>query len=104
MARAFERLWDGPLTGVVVTRYGYAVACERIEVLEAAHPVPDDSGRSPVSPSSRPTIWLKPSERSRVCPVRWHMVSSKSGHWKGRRNEDVSRKVVLICPTIGSQT
>lgn len=44
MARAFERLWDGPLTGVVVTRYGYAVACERIEVLEAAHPVPDDSG------------------------------------------------------------
>ena len=43
MARAFERLWDAPLTGVVVTRYGYAVPCERIEVLEAAHPVPDDS-------------------------------------------------------------
>lgn len=44
MARAFERLWDGPLTGVIVTRYGYAVACKHIEVLEAAHPVPDDSG------------------------------------------------------------
>lgn len=44
MARAFERLWDAPLTGVVVTRYGYAVPCERIEILEAAHPVPDDSG------------------------------------------------------------
>ena len=44
MARAFERLWDAPLTGVVVTRYGYAVSCERIEILEAAHPVPDDSG------------------------------------------------------------
>jgi glycerate 2-kinase len=44
MARAFERLWDAPLTGVVVTRYGYAVSCERIDVLEAAHPVPDDSG------------------------------------------------------------
>ena len=44
MARAFERLWDGPLEGVVVTRYGYAVACERIEVLEASHPVPDENG------------------------------------------------------------
>lgn len=44
MARAFERLWEAPLTGVVVTRYGYAAPCERIEVLEAAHPVPDESG------------------------------------------------------------
>jgi hydroxypyruvate reductase len=44
MARAFERLWDAPLTGVVVTRYGYGVSCERIDVLEAAHPVPDESG------------------------------------------------------------
>jgi len=44
MARAFEGLWEGPLEGVVVTRYGYAVACERIEVLEAAHPVPDAAG------------------------------------------------------------
>jgi len=44
MARAFERLWDGPLSGVVVTRYGYAVPCERIEILEAAHPVPDENG------------------------------------------------------------
>lgn len=45
MARAFERAWDGPLSGLVVTRYGYAVPCERIEVLEAAHPVPDAAGR-----------------------------------------------------------
>lgn len=44
MARAFEQLWDGPLEGVVVTRYGYAVACERIAVMEAAHPVPDEAG------------------------------------------------------------
>ncbi len=44
LAAAFERLWDGPLTGVVVTRYGYAVPCARIRVLEAAHPVPDDAG------------------------------------------------------------
>lgn len=44
LARAFERAWDAPLEGVVVTRYGYAVACERVEVLEAAHPVPDEAG------------------------------------------------------------
>lgn len=44
MARAFENAWNGPLEGVVVTRYGYAVPCERIEILEAAHPVPDAAG------------------------------------------------------------
>ncbi len=41
MARALERHWPGPLEGVVVTRYGHAVPCERIRILEAAHPVPD---------------------------------------------------------------
>jgi hydroxypyruvate reductase len=44
MARAFEKAWDAPLEGLVVTRYGYATPCERIEVLEAAHPVPDEAG------------------------------------------------------------
>lgn len=44
LAAAFERLWDGPLEGVVVTRYGYAAPCRRIRVLEAAHPVPDAAG------------------------------------------------------------
>ena len=44
MARALERLWEGPLTGAVVTRYGFGVPCERISVLEASHPLPDESG------------------------------------------------------------
>ncbi|KSV81769.1 glycerate kinase type-2 family protein [Sinorhizobium sp. Sb3] len=44
MAAAFERHWDGPLSGVVVTRYGYAAPCEKIEVLEASHPLPDENG------------------------------------------------------------
>ncbi len=44
MAAALEALWDGPLEGVVVTRYGYAAPCRRIEVLEASHPVPDEAG------------------------------------------------------------
>jgi hydroxypyruvate reductase len=34
------------VSGVVVTRYGYAVPCERIEIVEAAHPVPDAAGMS----------------------------------------------------------
>ena len=44
MAQAFERHWQAPLSGLVVTRYGYAVRCERIEIVEAAHPVPDAAG------------------------------------------------------------
>ena len=44
MARAVEDAWPGPLEGLVVTRYGYAVPCSRIEIVEAAHPVPDAAG------------------------------------------------------------
>lgn len=44
MARAVEDHWPGRLTGLVVTRYGYAVPCERIEIVQAAHPVPDAAG------------------------------------------------------------
>jgi glycerate 2-kinase len=44
MARAFEQSWHGPLEGLVVTRYGHGVPCQRIEIVEAAHPVPDAKG------------------------------------------------------------
>lgn len=44
LAQALETLWPGPLSGTVVTRYGYGTDCERIRVLEAAHPVPDQAG------------------------------------------------------------
>lgn len=44
MARALEDNWNGPLEGLVVTRYGYEVPCQRIEILQAAHPVPDAAG------------------------------------------------------------
>jgi len=43
MAEAVESEW-GPCEGLVITRYGYARPCEGIEILEAAHPVPDKSG------------------------------------------------------------
>jgi hydroxypyruvate reductase len=46
MARALERHWPGELGGLVVTRYGHGVPCERIDVVEASHPVPDEAGRA----------------------------------------------------------
>ena len=45
MARAFETLWPGPLDGLVVTRHGHGVPCDRIEIVEASHPVPDAAGQ-----------------------------------------------------------
>ncbi len=48
MAAAFEAAWEaagrGPLEGLVVTRYGHAHPCRHIEIVEAAHPVPDEHG------------------------------------------------------------
>jgi len=46
MARAFETLWPHSCEGLVVTRYGHGTPTERIEVVEAAHPVPDAAGRA----------------------------------------------------------
>jgi glycerate 2-kinase len=46
MAKAVEDRWPGALEGLVVTRYGHAVPCTRIEIVEAAHPVPDAAGRA----------------------------------------------------------
>ncbi len=46
MALALEKHWQGPLSGLVVTRYGHGVNCRHIEVIEAAHPIPDDSGQA----------------------------------------------------------
>ena len=44
MARVVEARWDGPLSGLVVTQYGHGVPCRQIEIVEAAHPVPDAAG------------------------------------------------------------
>ncbi len=43
MAEAVEAAW-GPCEGFVITRYGYARPCKGIEIVEAAHPVPDQAG------------------------------------------------------------
>jgi glycerate 2-kinase len=46
MAAAVEQHMPGPLSGLVITRYGHGLPCRRIEVIEAAHPVPDEQGRA----------------------------------------------------------
>jgi hydroxypyruvate reductase len=44
MGLVFEKAWAGPVEGLIVTRYGHGAPCKRIELVEAAHPVPDDTG------------------------------------------------------------
>jgi hydroxypyruvate reductase len=44
MAKAVEDHWQGPLSGLVITRYGHGVPCRAIEIVEAGHPVPDEAG------------------------------------------------------------
>lgn len=44
MAAVVEQHWQGPLSGLVITRYGHGMPCTRIEVVEAAHPVTDEAG------------------------------------------------------------
>ena len=44
MARIVDSHWSGPLSGLVVTRHGQGADAGRIEVVEAAHPVPDEAG------------------------------------------------------------
>lgn len=44
MAEAFETYWQGPIRGMVVTRYDHGANTQHIRVIEAAHPVPDAEG------------------------------------------------------------
>jgi len=48
MARAVELAWpaDAPLDGLVVTRYAHGLPTERVRVVEAGHPVPDEAGEA----------------------------------------------------------
>jgi hydroxypyruvate reductase len=46
MAQALEQHWSWPISGMVITRYGHGAPCERIDVVEAAHPTPDAAGEA----------------------------------------------------------
>lgn len=62
MARAVEENWPGALSGLVVTRYGHAVPCQRIEIVEASHPVPDAAGRDAAARILRLVHGLTPDD------------------------------------------
>jgi len=62
MARAVESRWHQPLQGLVVTRYGHKVPTERIEIVEAAHPVPDEAGRDAAARMLRLVRGLAPED------------------------------------------
>lgn len=46
MVQAVEANWDGPLEGLVITRYGHLLPTSQVEVIEASHPVPDEAGHT----------------------------------------------------------
>ena len=44
MAREFENNYEGPIEGLVITRYGHSTETRFVKVIEAAHPEPDENG------------------------------------------------------------
>lgn len=62
MAKALEDRWPHPLQGLVVTRYGYGATCKRIEIVEAAHPVPDAKGTAAAGRLLEKVMGLTPDD------------------------------------------
>ena len=62
MALAVEQHWDGPLEGLVVTRYGHGAPCRRIEIVEASHPVPDAAGQQAAARIAERVKGLSPDD------------------------------------------
>ena len=44
MAREFENNYEGPIEGLVITRYGHSTETRFVKVIEAGHPEPDENG------------------------------------------------------------
>ncbi len=62
MAQAVEAHWPGDLEGLVITRYGHHAPCKKIQVVEAAHPVPDLAGREAAEKVLRLVQGLTPED------------------------------------------
>jgi hydroxypyruvate reductase len=62
MAAALEKLWTGPLDGMIVTRHGHGEKCERIRVVEAGHPNPDEAGERAAGEMLRLVQGLRPED------------------------------------------
>ena len=90
MAQAVEALWpkDAPLSGLVVTRYGHtpprpAGLPERIEVVEASHPVPDAAGLKAAERILELTQGLTADDlvlRAADLACRWHQPGRQTSH------------------------
>ena len=64
MALAVEQHWPAkaPLEGLIVTRYRHGLLTNRIKVIEAGHPVPDDAGEAAAKEILRATRSLGPDD------------------------------------------
>jgi hydroxypyruvate reductase len=62
MAAAVEAHYAAPVTGLVITRYGYAQTCEQIEIIEAAHPIPDQAGMAAAEKMMQMVAGLTPDD------------------------------------------
>src|SRR5207342_3492325 len=64
MALAVEQRWPAaaPLDGVVITRYRHGLLTNRIKVIEAGHPVPDESGEKAAQEILRRAKMLGPND------------------------------------------
>ncbi|MDR6530216.1 hydroxypyruvate reductase [Caulobacter rhizosphaerae] len=62
MALAVEAHWDGPLEGMVITRYGHGAPCRRIRIVEAGHPVSDAAGLEAAADIVRMVGGLSPDD------------------------------------------
>ena len=64
MALAVEQQWpaDAPLEGLVITRYQHGLLTNRITVVEAGHPVPDQSGEQAAQEIMRLAKLLTPED------------------------------------------
>lgn len=63
MAQAFEQAWLGPVSGIVVTRYGHGEKCDHIKVIEASHPVPDTAGQDAAKEILKRVSNLQPDDQ-----------------------------------------
>lgn len=65
MAAAVEAVWpaDAPLSGIVITRYAHGLSLNRIECIEAGHPVPDQAGEQAAQDILNRVLALGPQDQ-----------------------------------------
>lgn len=96
MAASLERHWQGELRGLVVTRYGHGEPCKRIEVVEAAHPVPDAAGEAVAGRVLAAVSGLQPTDLV-ICLLSGggsSLLASPAGPLSLRQKQAVNRSLL----------